>query len=150
MLERKRPGTLRYIPEEDTAIDRSASDYNAYAKDGVCNWAHIKLIEGQTPTVFEVGRMTTRQRMRWNDLVQDRGAEASATKEYVVRCVLRKAEGLVAEDGVTPMRDIDFETESDGRLVSRRWLDDAGLPLKLLSEIAILGIALSEARVPLS
>jgi len=141
MLKRRILAPIRFVFPSDSAVDES-SDYEAYVRER-CNWDHIKLVDGEAPTVFVLRGLKHKERIAVDHYTTTMGRHS-----YVVRCALTGVENYTVDtpDGAhvagAPERD------SDG-LVSEAYFAALALTLDDIAALSTAALALSEASDPL-
>lgn len=147
MLHRSVIKPVRFVFYQDSAVDQDGTDYAKFLEDG-CDHQHLKIKEGEKPSVFILRQLTHKQRIAANRFS---GADQH---EYVVKCGLVGVENYVVHlpDGdsrsVPPPERRKINDEI-GEQVTDKWLSDSMLTPDDLSLMSMVIVAISEAKLPL-
>jgi len=147
-LKQRRTPKIRFVSETDSAIDLEKSDWIKYFENG-CDMSFLSFVENEKPTIFELGRLSYRQRQNAKGM-DDASVERA---EYIVRCSLKHVENMPIEDEndeiVDWINEVELERTQDGFLVTKAWLRNADFPMVLIDQLASAAWILSEGGFPL-
>ena len=145
MFRRPYIDSVRYVSELDPAIVSGHSEY----VDAGYDIAKLKLRDGESPTVFILGALTTRQQLFVGSAINDRHR---AVQE--LQLSLRGVENYAVEtssgqpiDTLSPEREAGSEI---GRPVTIAWLDSLHLGVEIIFELAVAINKISGPLAPLA
>lgn len=140
-LKRKVLAPVRFVFPFDDALDPS-SNYDAFMR-GRCDWSHLKVREGATPTVFVLRGLKHKER-----LMQEAFGGTLSRNSFAVRCGLVGLENLQVEtaDGARPIGPP--ERDQDG-LVTEAYLESLALTMNQIIGLGSVVSAVSEVSDPL-
>ena len=131
------------ISAQDPAIDREASDLDAYERDYGYDPSHLGFVEGETPTVFRCRPLSHRTMAR----IYDRMVRAG--KGGDVEIAVSEAALMAFRHGVADIENLPgFEARKHVQpgpppVIRENWLDEAPLPLDIIIEIGSVILARS-------
>lgn len=132
----------------DGAVDQDHTDFDAY-KESLWDMKHVKIADGETPTVFTIRPLTKAQK----DAVD--GIDGSRAKaQHYLKYGLVDVRGyrLEGPDGKTidAPRPTHRSNGKLGMVVPDEWFDEVDLPAEHLMALFSMIAYISEAQVPLS
>lgn len=136
---------VNVIVSFDSAIDISASDYAAYAKDAAYDESKLVFVDGQKPTRFKIKPWTRRQK---NDIgVLGNTPDAM---DMAIRYTLVSVENYVLYPETLPITESDMDhNTTHGKMLKQDWIDRANMTLTLKRELMEHVFAIGELSVPL-
>lgn len=149
MLSRRVHGPRKVVLLWDPAVDDDASDVQAYRDSG---WdygsGHVKIKDGQKPTVFLVAPLTEQQKRR----ARSYDVDSPEWSDFVFRCAVHGVHnyGLTDEHGTRELPPVvRREVPGTGEMVTQEWFDASRIVTPDITGIAMIAWQISEARDPL-